>query len=301
VAPTGDFDDREPAPDSLALPVRAQREELTNMRAFGLVGHRNVWWVRRRGLDSMRGQEDVRLGAEAILALGRSLPSVEVDDDLYGMLGVYSAFELGDGLVIPRARRRAPRPGRACQHARVGGRLRRGGAARLPPDAVAAPADAVLPRGRHRRLEHAHAVPAHARRRAWPARLRPRAAARRPPHGVHPRRPLLLRLAAAALLDLGGTVFADVGRVWPGDAPFGVDSGWRTSIGIGLRGSFPAGSRSTYRLDFAWPTDRGTSLRDFRITMSVGEWRGINPRETDRQIVRSRTQNVGGDLFTFRN
>ncbi|CAN5627186.1 hypothetical protein BH23GEM10_BH23GEM10_04130 [soil metagenome] len=83
LAEDGDFDERGPAPDSLALAALPQRHDVDNIRAFALLGHRNVWWVTRRGLDSMRGQEDIRLGAEAILALGRSLPSIEVDDDIY--------------------------------------------------------------------------------------------------------------------------------------------------------------------------------------------------------------------------
>jgi hypothetical protein len=67
IAPDGDFDRREPAPDSLAEPVRASGPSCTTSARSRLLGHRNVWWVRRRGLDSMRGQEDVRLGAEALL------------------------------------------------------------------------------------------------------------------------------------------------------------------------------------------------------------------------------------------
>jgi hypothetical protein len=35
--------------------------------------------------------------------------------------------------------------------------------------------------------------------------------------------------------------------------------------------------------------------------MSVGEQRGLLRREGDLQILRSRSQNIGGDLFTFRN
>src|SRR5690606_17395667 len=31
------------------------------------------------------------------------------------------------------------------------------------------------------------------------------------------------------VIDLGATVFVDAGRMWPGDVPFGEDSGWRAS------------------------------------------------------------------------
>src|SRR5690606_37435690 len=103
------------------------------------------------------------------------------------------------------------------------------------------------------------------------------------------------------VLDLGGTVFVDGGRVWPGDAPFGVDSGWRASAGLGIRASFPSGSRSTYRIDIAWPIERGVDLGGFHRTLSIGESRGLFARTADVQLDRSRTQDVGGDLFRFRN
>jgi hypothetical protein len=301
VAPLGDFDRREPAPDTLARPVRRQRDELANLRAFALVGHRNVWWVRRHGLDSMRGQEDVRLGAEAILALGRSLPSIEVDDDLYTMLGLYTAFVVGEGLVLARGRSDARRnltagagvpewedvyvesevlgylqtPRLARQTLFFRGAVSGGWNTRTPFQLT---------------LGGVHGLRGYDRERLPGGRRLVLTAEDR----------FFIGWPLPALLDMGGTVFADVGRIWAGDAPFGVDSGWRASLGVGLRGSFPAGSRSTYRLDFAWPLDRGTALRDFRISMSIGELRGLSPREGDRQLVRSRTQNIGGDLFTFR-
>ncbi|MGH7464332.1 MAG: hypothetical protein ACREK1_04095, partial [Longimicrobiales bacterium] len=114
LAPEGDFDRRESAPDSLKALVRRQGQDLDNIRVFGLLGHRNVWWLQRRGLDSMRGQEDVRLGAEAIVGVGRSLSSLEADNDLYTTLALYTGFELGDALLVGRGRADARRDLRAA-------------------------------------------------------------------------------------------------------------------------------------------------------------------------------------------
>lgn len=302
VAAAGDFDRREPAPDSLAAPVRVQRQPLDNIRAFALLGHRNVWWVRRRGLDSMRGQEDVRLGAEAILALGRSFPAIEIDDDLYAMLGLYTAMQLGDALVVARGR--------------ADGRRDLGGATGQPEwEDLYLDAEVltyVQTRGLPRQTLFARA----AFTGGWYTRT-PFQLTLGGEHGLRglawDRNPGGQRLVFTledrfhfsgpmpALFDLGGTVFADAGRMWSGDAPFGADSGWRLSLGAGLRASFPAGSRSTYRLDFAWPVERGTRFGDVHIIMSVGELRGLIPRAEDQQLIRSRTQNVGGDIFTFRH
>jgi hypothetical protein len=80
-----------------------------------------------------------------------------------------------------------------------------------------------------------------------------------------------------------------------------VDSGWRASGGFGLRGSFPAGSRNTYRADIAFPLVGGTRLRDVRFILSVGEIVGFASSFGDPQIFRSRQAGVSGDLFSFPN
>lgn len=302
VAPEGDLGRREKAPDSLARPVLSQRTELGSIRAFALVGHRNVWWVRRQGLDSMRGQEDLRLGAEAVLALGRSLPSLERDDDLYTMLGIYAAFEAGEGLFVLRGRADARRDLTAAAGAPEWEDVY------VESDLLAYLQSARLPR--QTLLFRAALSGAWHTQTPYQVTLGGLQGVRGYDVGRHPGgRRLVLTLEdrfflgwpLPDVLDLGGTVFTDVGRAWAGDAPFGADSGWRTSVGAGLRASFPAGSRSTYRVDFAWPLDPGTRLGDFRVTLSIGEWRGLHPREGDRQIMRSRTQAVGGELLTFRN
>lgn len=302
LAPNGDFDEREPAPDSLRSVVTLQREPLDNIRAFALFGHRNVWWIRRHGLDSMRGQEDVRLGGEAILAIGRSLPSIEADDDLYTMLNVYAGTQVGDALLIGRTRT----DGRRDLTAIAGDPEWED--VYLESEILAYVQPGRLPR-------HTLFIRA-AGSAAWNTRT-PFQLTLGGLHGLRGYEPQRMpggrRVVFTAenrffigwplprVLDLGGTVFADAGRIWPGDVPFGVDSGWRASLGAGLRGSFPAGSRSIYRLDIAWPLESGAGLGDFRISMSVGEARGHSPREPDQQLIRSRTQNIGGELFTFRN
>jgi hypothetical protein len=302
VAPDGDFDEREPAPDSLAARVLDQRETLANIRAFALLGHRNVWWIRRRGLDSMRGQEDVRLGAEALLGLGRSIPSLETDDDLYTTFTAYTGLQLGEVLGFARARTDARRDLTATAGASewedvyVEGEL----LGYLQPSPL--PRQTIFLRAAlsgawntrtpfQLTLGGIHGIRGYGRERFPGGRRLVMTAEDR----------IYIGWPAGQIIDLGGTGFVDVGRMWAGDVPFGVDSGWRGSAGLGLRASFPAGSRSIYRVDFAWPLERATRLRDVRLTVSVGEPRGLLPREGDLQLVRSRAQNVGGELFTFRN
>ncbi len=57
------------------------------------------------------------------------------------------------------------------------------------------------------------------------------------------------------LFDLGLALFIDAGAGWSGDVPFGTDSGLRTSAGAGIRLALPAGARQVWRLDVAAPLD----------------------------------------------
>jgi hypothetical protein len=55
--------------------------------------------------------------------------------------------------------------------------------------------------------------------------------------------------------DFGVGAFADAGRLWSGDAPYGVDTGLRSSFGLSLLGAVPSGSARMWRLDFAFAQD----------------------------------------------
>jgi hypothetical protein len=69
--------------------------------------------------------------------------------------------------------------------------------------------------------------------------------------------------------DLGITAFADLGRVWPGDAPFGVDSGWQKAAGLGLRIGVPHRTRYAWRADIAWPVGGTRGDPIFRISFEL--------------------------------
>lgn len=69
-------------------------------------------------------------------------------------------------------------------------------------------------------------------------------------------------------VDLGATIFGDVGKMWAGDAPLGVDSPWQAGVGFGLRIGVPRGTRIIWRPDIAFPAGRGGSPV-FRITLEL--------------------------------
>jgi hypothetical protein len=94
--------------------------------------------------------------------------------------------------------------------------------------------------------------------------------------------------------DLGLTLFGDLGRVWPGDAPFGVDSGWQAAIGAGLRVGLPAGTRHIWRADVAFPVGGAGDGPIFRVTFEFNRLaRGFFTPELER----SRRFGLGAHAF----
>ncbi len=96
---------------------------------------------------------------------------------------------------------------------------------------------------------------------------------------------------------MGYTLFADVGRTWPGDAPFGIDSGWQTALGVGLRLGLPQGTSGVARLDFAVPITGGRGLSDLVFRVSVKEFVGLIRGVEDEQMRRSRITGIGARAF----
>ena len=94
--------------------------------------------------------------------------------------------------------------------------------------------------------------------------------------------------------DLGFTLFSDVGRVWPGDAPYGIDSGWQTAVGFGLRIGLPRGTRHIYRTDIAFPVGGAGGSPVFRVTF---EFNQLRSGFFTKDVRRSRRFTVGPDTF----
>lgn len=94
--------------------------------------------------------------------------------------------------------------------------------------------------------------------------------------------------------DLGLTLFSDLGRVWPGDAPYGVDSGWQAGVGFGLRFGLPRGTRNIYRADIAFPVGATSGSPIFRITL---EFNQIRRGFFTPEFRRSRRFSIGPDSF----
>jgi hemolysin activation/secretion protein len=95
-------------------------------------------------------------------------------------------------------------------------------------------------------------------------------------------------------LDLGVTLFADAGRIWAGDVPYGVTSGWEGALGAGLRVALPSGSRNAWRADVVFPVDLAGEGPVFRITMELNR---IRSGFFTGELARSRRFSAGPESF----
>jgi len=92
---------------------------------------------------------------------------------------------------------------------------------------------------------------------------------------------------APQLFDFGLSFFADLGHIQPGDVPFGVDSGWRSAIGGGIRFGLPPGTRAITRIDVAAPVGPDAQIKDIILRINLQEILGILPGFRDAQLLRS--------------
>lgn len=300
-ATDNDFSDTEPAPAEMAEGLRSQTRYATGTRVNLLVGQRNVRFVRREGLDALRAVQDVEVGTEMSLTLGRTLgflASGGRPDDLYTRLRLYAAG--------------APGPTVLAAALAVEGRQIFSGA--LENDGwrdVLAELDLIFylqsePFNRHTFFGRLTAAGGWALDQPFQLTLGGSTGVR----GYHTedypggRRVVLtaedriyLGWPFPELFDLGATVFADMGHIWAGDAPFGTDSGWRASVGAGLRVGFPSGTRGVIRVDAALPLVASPSLSDLVFRMSFSDLIGLSSGLSDPEMQRSRRMTVGPDRF----
>ena len=61
--------------------------------------------------------------------------------------------------------------------------------------------------------------------------------------------------------DAGLAAFADAGRQWAGDVPFGVTTSVKTSIGVSFMAAVPSRSARLWRVDLAYPLASGANRR----------------------------------------
>jgi hypothetical protein len=263
-----------------------------NARVNALWGLRNVRFLRVERFEGLTATQDIRLGFQLGTLIGRSLSILKTTDDDYLLAAdLYGAVGGDNGILMLTARGEGRQnydlnrwdgvlgSARAAAIRRISARhtlsasldWSGGWRQRIPFQLTLGSAPGGV-RG-YRRSEEAGAR---------------RAVARVEDRWYFGQ---LLRQA-----DVGGAVFGDAGRVWKGDAPYGVDTPMRYAVGLSVLAAIPPRSKRTWRLDLAVPTHGDPNSKwEVRITSSVAgrDWR--EPGDASR----SRERSVPASVFSW--
>jgi hemolysin activation/secretion protein len=98
-------------------------------------------------------------------------------------------------------------------------------------------------------------------------------------------------------VDLAAAGFVEAGTLWAGSAPYGRDVPLRSSVGVGVLGAYPSGSKRLLRLDVAVPIGPDAGRR-WELRTTVGNRAG-RFWEEPADVTRARTGPVPSTLFTW--
>lgn len=268
----------------------AQYAPANNVRLNAVGGYRNIRYRSARGFDALTGEQDLANGIQLGLTVGRSIPRLGDDDDgfvsthLFGGTGGGRSYA---GIQVDAEARRSFAGGEDW--------------------------DGILGSGRA----------------AWyfkPSRVITSIASVEYAAGWRSRFPFLLELGdrtggvigfggadmagarrgvvrleerwiagpVAGRGDLGFAVFGEAGRLWGGDAPFGMSTPTAASVGFSVMAAVPVGGQRLYRVDVGVPV-RGPGGRA-EVRISAGDptrafW------ETPDDIMRARAAAIPQHIF----
>jgi hypothetical protein len=91
--------------------------------------------------------------------------------------------------------------------------------------------------------------------------------------------------------------FAEAGKLWAGDTPFGVNTPVSASVGFSLLAASPPQSRRTLRVDFAFPV-RGAYDKRSEVRLVVTDFTRMF-RIEPRDVTNSRERSVPASVFSW--
>ena len=279
-------------PDSAAAPTYPTYR---SARANVLWGVRNIRFLRVTGFDALAATQDVRIGFQLGTLAGRSLAvlgskndDIFLSADLYGGIGnptTLLAFQLqGEG------RQDYDAPGSAWDGILGSGRLAfynrmtvrqtlvvsgewsGGWRQRLPFQLTLSDREGGIRGYGRAQVGGAQRAVLRLEDRWYLGRIR--------------------RLA-----DVGLAPFIDSGRLWKGDAPFGVNTNIKTGVGVSLLAAVPPRSKRLFRLEVAYPITPEPHAR-FEVRLSATDltrhfW------QDPGDVRRSRESTVPASIFNW--
>ena len=270
VAESNEYNELVTAPDSLAAGLGAQRALQSYARIGVTAGLRRMRFETRSGLDLVFGTQDVAIGGEALVTVGRTLGT-------WGTRGLGS-FVRGDvwtggatSWLVANVNVRGE--GQLLDHAPTG-------EAPWRDVFISVALESYL---RPPFLENHTIFGRFAFEGAWNSddyRQFGLGGARWLRSLVDYQAPVSKRLVVQLeerwripglppAVDLGLSVFGDVGRGWSGDLPFSREVDWTAAVGGGIRLALPARSGNVFRIEMAWPVD-GVGGSVFRVVKDRG-------------------------------
>jgi len=91
--------------------------------------------------------------------------------------------------------------------------------------------------------------------------------------------------------------FAEGGKLWAGDSPFGVNTGLYSSVGFSVLAASPPQSRRTLRADFAFPI-RGDGSHKLEVRLTVRDFtRAFRVEPED--VFKTRARSVPASVFNW--
>ncbi len=263
-------------------------------RVNALLGYRQLRYVRATGFEGLRDVEDVPVGIEIGALIGKSVPLLNsADHDMLVGADLYAGRADSTSALRLQAEAEARRPESSPEWDGIltSGKLgwsRRmtnaqvlitsldwagGWRVRVPFRVTLAGSEGGI-RGMSEGL-------AQGGRRAI-ARIEDR---------------VLLESVGAGFADFGFAVFADAGRLWAGDVPYGTTVPIQYSAGVSVLAAFPSHSARIWRLDFAVPNVPGRGLQlALRLSSndaSLGFW------QEPRAVASARERSVPVSLFNW--
>ncbi|MFN2565551.1 MAG: hypothetical protein ABR499_11165 [Gemmatimonadaceae bacterium] len=274
----------EPVP---RLPYSARRATRLN----AVTGLRALSFTQARGFDALTATQDIAHGIQVGLIAGRALPSLG-DDDMLVAGNVFTGFGTDRSYVGVQldGEARYDNP-----TGRWDGVIGSGRAAwyMKPGEAWTTIASVEAAGGWHVR------VPFHLRLDDRHGGIR----ADVENHYIGTRR-VVARIeqrwiggAFRRRGDYGLAGFLEGGRLWKGDAPFGIDIPQQTAFGISLLGAVPVGSQRLMRIDIAVPIS-GPAKRIVEFRFAASDWTRLFWREPN-EVVRARAGAVLAQIFSW--
>lgn len=262
-------------------------------RLNALIGRRDINYVRLEGLDALTASQDLPVGFQVGLQLGRSLPLGDVSEsDIFAASDLYVGATNGVSTVRLQlqgeARRGTARrrwddvlaSGRLTHYLTMSPRMQNqstlefsaGFRQRMPFQLLLG-----IPEGGVRGYEESTF--------AGSVRV----------IGRTEQRYTIANFLGAS--DAGVALFADVGKQAAGDVPFGVTSPVVASLGLSLMAAVPQHSARLWRMDFAVPVTRGAGAR-WTVRFSNGDRTAFVFR-TPRDVEMARETTVPSSIFAW--